>query len=280
LYPILVDFGPFSLHTYGLAMAVAFGLGIWVAMKRADRFGVGSKYAVDLSVMILIFSLVGARATYVVTHWSEFADHPLDAISPVQSSGQIGIAGLVLLGGVIAGFLTAWIYGRRHQVAFLTTTDVFVPSLALGIAIGRLGCFFNGCCFGYPSDLPWACVFPPDSLAGDVFPGLHVHPTQLYESAYMLLVFGGLLLADRRRKPLGMLTGIFLLLYGIGRFFVEMIRWYEGEMILIQSPRFTFSQLISAVMVVAGVVLMVRAKKRGVMPEAPVEPAPARRTER
>jgi phosphatidylglycerol:prolipoprotein diacylglycerol transferase len=262
VHPILINFGPFSLHTYGLAMAVAFGFGIWIAMKRAEKFGVGAKYALDLSVLILIFSLVGARVTYVATHWDEFADHPLDAISPIQHTGQIGIAGLVLLGGVIAGFATAWIYSSRKQLPFLLTTDIFVPSLALGIAIGRIGCFFNGCCFGLPSDLPWACVFPPNSLAGEIYPGVHVHPTQLYESVYMFLVFIGLMIAGRERLALGLLTGMFLMLYGIGRFFIEMLRWYESEMILIRSPRFTISQLISLGMVAVGIYLIVRSRRR------------------
>ena len=99
-------------------MAVAFGLGIWVAMKRAEARGLGGKFALDLAVLILIFSLIGARVTYVVTHWREFADHPLDAISPIQHTGQIGIAGLVLLGGVIAGFITVWVYrGASRSVS-------------------------------------------------------------------------------------------------------------------------------------------------------------------
>ncbi len=261
MHPILIDFGPFALHSYGLAMAVAFGLGIWVAMKRAEARGIGGKYALDLAVLILIFSLIGARAAYVVTHWHEFADHPLDVISPVQHTGQIGIAGLVLLGGVIAGFATAWVYSRRKQIPFLVTTDLFVPSLALGIAIGRIGCFFNGCCFGLPSDLPWACTFPSYSLAGDVFSGVHVHPTQLYETIYMLLVFAYLLLRDRKPRPRGELTGWFLLLYGVGRFLIEMLRWYESEMIMISSPRFTLSQLISAAMAVTGAALILWARK-------------------
>lgn len=241
-------------------MAVAFGLGIWIAMKRSEARGVGGKYALDLAVLILIFSLLGARATYVMTHWSEFADHPLDTISPVQHNGQIGIAGLVLLGGVIAGFATAWVYSRRRQIPFLVTSDIFVPSLALGIAIGRIGCFFNGCCFGLPSDLPWACSFPPESLAGDVYPGIHVHPTQLYETVYMLLVFAFLFWRDRKPLTKGMLTGWFLLLYGVGRFFIEMLRWYESEMVLMTSPRFTISQLISLALVLAGIILLVRSR--------------------
>ncbi len=241
-------------------MAVAFALGIWVAMKRAEAKGVGSKFAMDLSILILIFSLLGARFTYVVTHLEEFSEHPFDAISPIQHSGRIGIAGLVLLGGVIAGFATAYIYSRRKSVPFLTITDIFVPSLALGIAIGRLGCFFNGCCFGLETHLPWGIVFPSDCLAGDVLPGVAVHPTQLYEAGYMLAVFGGLLAYDKPALPMGKLTGIFLLLNGVGRYLNEQIRWYESGMVLLQTGNFrlTFSQLLSIGLVVIGIVLILR----------------------
>ncbi|HEY3293943.1 MAG TPA: prolipoprotein diacylglyceryl transferase [bacterium] len=265
MYPILFTIGPFSLHTYGLAMAVAFGLGIWIAMKRADAHGFGAKYALDLSIMILIFSLVGARFAYVVTHWDEFAQHPLDIISPVQHNGQIGIAGLVLLGGVAAAFATVYYYSRRHGHTFLSTTDLFIPSTALGIAIGRVGCFFNGCCFGEPCDAAWCVVFPKDSLAGYIFPNTPVHPTQLYETTAMLLLFGAMMFYDRHRHPEGRMTGIFLLAYGVWRFFNESLRWYENEMIVFQTDAFrlTVSQVLSAIMVVCGAYLLWRSYRKG-----------------
>jgi phosphatidylglycerol:prolipoprotein diacylglycerol transferase len=264
VHPVLFNLGPFSLHTYGLAMALAFGLGIWVTMKRAEAHGFGGKFALDLSILILIFSLVGARFLYVVTHLDEFAGHPLDMISPVQHNGQIGIAGLVLLGGVFAGFATVWVYGRRKGYSFFEVSDLFIPALALGIAIGRLGCFFNGCCFGEPTTLPWGITFPRESLAGYVFPDACIQPTQLYETVAMLILFAALMIYGRRKHPTGRITGIFLVAYGVWRFFNESLRWYESEMVLIQSPafRFTFSQLLSAAMVVWGIVLLWRARRR------------------
>ena len=259
MYPVLFTIGPFSLHTYGLAMALAFGLGIWVAMKRAEPHGFGAKNALDLSIYILIFSLVGARFTYVVTHMDEFTDHPLDMISPIQHNGQIGIAGLVLLGGVAAAFLTVYVFARRKQTPFFAITDIFIPSTALGIAIGRLGCFFNGCCFGEPTHLPWGMKFPKDSLAGSIFPDTFIQPTQLYETTAMLILFAFLLLYDKKRHPTGRVTGIFLIAYGAWRYFNESLRWYEHEMILWQTDaiRLTFSQVLSAAMVLCGIVLMV-----------------------
>jgi phosphatidylglycerol:prolipoprotein diacylglycerol transferase len=241
-------------------MALAFAAGILVAMRRAKGRGLGSQFALDLSVLILIFSLVGARATYVITHWDEYREHPLDAISPVQHTGQIGIEGLVLLGGVIAAFITIWVYARIKSKPYFAVTDLLAPPTALGIAIGRLGCFFNGCCFGLPTNLPWGVRFPAGSLAAYVFPGQCVHPTQLYETIYTLLIFAFLMLYDRRPRPTGRITGLFMVLYGLGRYFNEQLRWYESEMVLWQTASFrlTFSQAISLLMIVAGILLVVR----------------------
>lgn len=259
VHPVIIDFGPIALHSYGLAMAIAFALGIWVAMRRAKARGLGSQFAVDVSVYILIFSLVGARITYVLTHWDEYRDHPLDAISPIQHTGKIGIEGLVLLGGVAAAFLTVYFYAKRKGHRFLSVTDLLIPSTALGIAIGRLGCYFNGCCFGLATDVPWCVHFPERSLAGYVYPHQCVHPTQLYEFAYALMIFFALLAYDRKPRPTGRVTALFLMLYGVARYFNEQLRWYEHEMILVQTAgfRLTFSQLISASMIICGVLLWI-----------------------
>lgn len=270
MHPILFDFGPISLHTYGLAMALAFAAAILVAMRRAKDCGLGSQFALDLSVLILIFSLVGARATYVFTHLGEYREHPLDAISPVQHTGKIGIEGLILLGGVIAALITIWVYARRKGKPYLAVTDLLSPSAALGIAIGRLGCFFNGCCFGFPTHLPWGVRFPAGSPAACVFPEQCVHPTQLYENVYTLLIFAFLMLYDRRPRPTGRITGLFLLLYGVARFLNEQFRWYESEMVLWRGAggRFTISQAISLLMIVAGALLVAWTLRK---PRAPAE---------
>jgi phosphatidylglycerol:prolipoprotein diacylglycerol transferase len=264
LHPILFDFGPISLHSYGLAMALAFGIGIWIAIKRSPARNFSGTFALDLSVQILIWSLVGARLMYVVTHWDEFRGHLLDIISPFQQNGQIGIAGLVLLGGVAGGFAITYFYARKRGHKFFAVTDLFIPSLALGIAIGRLGCFFNGCCFGLPTHLPWGVTFPVESLAGYVFPHECIQPTQLYEMIAMLILCGGLMLFDRQPRPTGQLTGIFLLAYGLWRFFNESIRWYESDMIVFQTTalRLTVSQVVSGLMVVAGLYLLVTTWKK------------------
>ena len=262
MHPILFEIGPFSLHSYGLMMAIAFGCGIWIASYRAPKRGIESKFILDLAVLTLIFSLVGARITYVFTHLNEFRGRWLDTISPIQSDGKIGIAGLVLLGGVIAGFAAAYVITKRKKVGFLTITDILIPSLALGIGIGRIGCFLNGCCPGSPGEYGWCMVFPESSLTGSIYPQIHVHPTQLYETFAMLALFTFLLWFDRKPRPTGMLTSLFLVLYGIWRFYLEGLRWYEEGMILTTfgDMHLTLSRLISACMVVVGVFLYMKIK--------------------
>jgi phosphatidylglycerol:prolipoprotein diacylglycerol transferase len=257
MHPTLFHLGPLTVHTYGVMITVAFIVAIFVADKRAQAIGLSRNFALDISFLILIFSLACARLTYVVLHWDEFADHPWDIISPIQHNGTIGIAGLVLLGGVVGGVLTAVVYVRIKKMSLPIVLDILVPSLAIGIAIGRIGCFMNGCCFGCPTSLPWGCVFSEESLAGYIYPHTHIHPTQLYDSALMVIIFILLLRYDKRAHPQGRTFALFLMTYGIARCWVEGIRWYEPEMVagFIGPVRITFSRIVSVLLLLVGVVL-------------------------
>lgn len=251
MYPTLFEIGAFRLTTYGLTMMLAFLAGIGLAMKRAKARGIPGEFVADLSTVILVGSLVGARALYVLTHLAEFNGRWLDTVKPVQSDGTIGIAGLVLLGGVLVAIpLTAW-YTRKRGHGVLDTIDLLAPSLALGIAIGRVGCLMNGCCFGQHCDLPWAITYPVGSP-------LHalgaVHPTQVYSILANLTVMGLLLRAARRRAFPGQIFALFLLLYSPGRFIVEFLRDYEPSMIRghLGGWAVTTSQLLTLGMFIAG----------------------------
>lgn len=257
MHPTIVDFGPFALHSYGLMMTIAFIVGIWLAGRRARAARLPERFAFDISFVIIVVSLICARLTYVVTHWDEFVDHLFDIISPIQHDGSIGIAGLVLVGGVIGGVIAAYAYARAKKLPLSLVFDVLTPSLVIGIAIGRIGCFLNGCCFGFPTDLPWGCVFPENSLAGSVYPHTPVHPTQLYEMALMFILFVALLRFDRIPHPHGRTFALFLMAYGVARVWVEGLRWYEADKIAgyIGSFRLTGSQIVSALMFFAGLFL-------------------------
>ena len=274
MFPTIFEIGTFRLATYGLMMMVAFIAGIQLAARRAPAKGIKADFVHNVSTVILIASLLGARFAYVITHLSEFQGQWLNTINPFQNE-QFGIAGLVLLGGVLAAIPATWYYSRRHGHDMRTVFDLLAPSLALGIAIGRLGCLLNGCCFGHACDLPWAVHYPDSSWLHQLGA---VHPTQIYSMLANLVIMGILLKTASRVHFRGKIFALFLILYSPARFLVEFLRDYEPEMILtsLGSWNLTTSQLITFCMFLGGLSLYYKwkgnADPRPVV-EEPQEPA-------
>lgn len=264
MYPVILHIGRFQLHSYGMAMGVAFFLAIWWAIKRAPMAGVNKSFIFDLAVVVMISSLLGARLTYVVGHWDEYRNHPLDIISPIQSDGTLGIAGMVLLGGVIAAVIVGGWYLKRRKVPFWQMADVSAPPVALGIGIGRLGCFFNGCCFGHPTTGIFGVVFPSGCYASSVYPGTAVHPTQLYDAAGSFLIAVILPIFEKKwRKFPGWTASWFLVLAGLDRFIVEGYRYYDASVRFeFLSMQWTGSRIVSLVMMVLGIMTLWILSKR------------------
>lgn len=258
MHPIIIgsESSRFALHGYGLMLALSFMLGILLGMRRARKVGVDPNSIMDLSVWIVIAAIIGSRFLYVIYHLDEFRGHWLDTISPFQSSGQIGIAGLSMLGGVVLAMVVAILYLKIKKLPILKTCDILVPSVALGLFLTRIGCFLNGCCHGIPSDLPWAVTFTnPYSACANELLHVPIHPTQLYSSLAGLTIFGILLLVERFKKFDGFLFFLFLVLYGIKRFFIDMVRYYESQ-VMLGGLGITINQGISVVMFFTGVVLL------------------------
>lgn len=266
MHPILFRIGSFEIRSYGFMLALSFLFGIYVATKRAKKNGVDPNHILDLSVLIIISAIVGSRLLYVLFHLDEFRGHWLDTINPIQSNGQIGIAGLTLLGGVILSFITSFIYLRVKKLSFLKFADIVIPSVGLGIFLTRIGCYLNGCCFGLPCDTHAALcsTFPPNSAAGSHFPGTPLIPTQLYSSLYGLVIFGALLGLERWKKFDGFLFYWFLILYGLSRFIIDFFRYYENsmEIISIHGNNLSLNQGISLLFVVAGIFALTVGRKR------------------
>ena len=214
----------------------------------------------DMVVWIMVSSLLGARLTYVIFHLDEFRGRWIDVISPIQSDGTVGIAGLVVLGGVALCIPVAVWFLKKRNIPALKMLDILVPSLALGMGIGRIGCLLNGCCFGIPTDLPWGIEFPTTCLAGSAYPGQHIHPTQVYESLYGFAIMGILLLRSPHRRFTGELFFLFLVLYGIARFMNETVRHYQSSMIPLRlgSTDITVSMLATLFMIILGLLLLIR----------------------
>lgn len=246
MYPVLFQFGKLTIYTYGFFVAVGFLAGIFLAKYEAKRTGQDPETIMDLCFYILIAAVIGSRLFYVIINPAEFFETPLEIF-------KIWKGGLVYYGGFIAAMITSIIYLKRRKIFLWKTADNFALALAAGHFFGRLGCFSAGCCYGSTCDLPWAVTFThPETLAPI---GIPIHPTQLYSAAANLMIFGFLWFFRGKKKFDGQLFWLYVLLYGIIRFFIEMFR---GDF---RGPAFwallSVSQVIGITMAVVGIVMLV-----------------------
>jgi phosphatidylglycerol:prolipoprotein diacylglycerol transferase len=241
--------GPFTLHTYGVLLAIAFLAGLWVASRQARKAGMDAARITDMAVWVLIAGLVGAKLLLVAVDWRYFTGNPGQLLSIFQSGG-------VFYGGLIGGIVVAWWYIRRHQLPGWQTADVLAPGVVIGQAIGRLGCFCAGCCWGAPTTVPWAVTFTDVYAARAVGTPLDnpIHPSQLYESLAAFLILFFLLWLAPRKKFHGQVILAYVALYSTARFILEFFRgdpdrgtWFRGAL--------STSQVI-AIVLLAGVAIL------------------------
>ncbi len=216
MHPILFQYGRLTVYTYGLFIALGFFAAVWIAGREARRLGLDPRRIHDLGLVVLVAALVGARLFYVLVEWQYFAEHPLKIF-------EIWKGGLVFYGGFVVAGLATLAYVHHYRIPVWLAGDAIVPGLALGQAIGRLGCFFAGCCYGSECHLPWAVTFTdPRGLAPLNVP---LHPTQLYSALGNLLIFAVLYgVARKRLRGEGQVFGLYLVLYPAFRFVVEFFR--------------------------------------------------------
>lgn len=263
MFPVLLRLGRFEIHSYGLMLALSFLIGIYWSMHRAKKREIHRNDVMDLSLLIVVCAIIGARLLYVVTHLEEFRGRWLDTFNPFQSSGEIGIMGMTMLGGVVLALVAIIIYCHIKKINLFKLCDVMAPAFGLGIFITRIGCFLHGCCYGQACDLPWAVVFPLYSPAGSAMQGIPIHPTQLYSSLYGLIILLTLVFLDRKPRFDGFLLTVFFMMYGVARFLVDFVRFYEESVkVGLFDLSFTVNQVISILMFIAGLVLYIILKKR------------------
>ena len=266
MHPILFRLGAFEVRSYGVMLALSFLIGITIAVKRARKKNVNPDHIMDLSVLLIISAIVGSRLLYVLFHLEEFRGHWLDSFNPFQSDGTIGLGGLTVLGGVILCFISAFVYLRIKKLSFLVFADIMIPMVGLGIFLTRIGCFLNGCCYGLPCDghSHFCVTFPYNSPAGSMFPNTPLVPAQLYSSLYGLFILAALLLVERWQKFDGFLFYIFLILYGVSRFTIDMFRYYENSMVIFKlfNHGISLNQVISLIFIVIGLVMLVLGYRR------------------
>ena len=251
MHPILIGWGPFTVRTYGALVALAFVLGVGLLRWLGRERRIPDVFLLDLATVLVVSGLVGARVLYVLLNGNFFLMHPLDIF-------KIWQGGLVFYGGFLAAAAVGVWFVRKRGMPLGTVADLLAPGLALGQAIGRLGCFAAGCCYGRPTTLPWAVRFMnPESLAPL---GVGLHPTQLYESAgdFAIAILLTLLVRANRLRA-GSVFWIYVVSYGILRYGVELVRGDDrGAVVAGLYP----SQWIAVVAVVVAVVALATLKRK------------------
>lgn len=245
MIPVLFQLGPITIHSFGFTLALGFLIIAWILGKEFNRIGYSSDAAWSVVLGAMIGGVLGAKLYYLADHWS---DTRLDPLGTVFSG-----AGLTYYGGLIGGALGVLWAAHRHKIPYFTLADTCSPFIALGYAIGRLGCLLNGDDYGRVTDAPWGMSFPQGSP-----PTLEtVHPTQIYEAAAAFIIFG--FLWNRRklwsRRP-GTIWGSYLILAGLERFIVEYYRTNTPVALSL-----TVAQWISVGLVVFGLFTLARPGK-------------------
>lgn len=226
MLPRLFHVGNFSLPTYGLLVSTGVLLGLWVSVRNSEKQGINGEDAWNLGILVVLAGIVGAKVLYILVEWGYYAAHPSDifSVNTLQSGG-------VFSGGLIAALLMAAWFMRRNHMPALATCDAFGPGLALGHAIGRVGCFAAGCCYGKETHHFWGVTFTnpiAHQWVGTPL-GVPLEPTQLFEAAVELANFFFLMWLFRRKSFDGQVFGSFLVLYGTARFFLEYLRDDPGR---------------------------------------------------
>jgi phosphatidylglycerol---prolipoprotein diacylglyceryl transferase len=207
MHPIICTIGPLQVYSYGLMLALAFFVCSTLAVRQCRRLGISGVLIYNMLFYAFCFGIIGARLLYVLQHAAYYLDSPGEII-------MLQHGGLSWFGGLIFGVFTALFYMKRNKLGWLLTLDAIIPYIALGQAIGRIGCLLNGCCYGKVSQ------------AGFYFPALEQTriPTQLYSSLIMLVVYVLLRFLQERPHPTGRIFFIYLCLYGLKRFIIEFWR--------------------------------------------------------
>ena len=219
MHPVLFKIGPYSVYSYGAMLALAFLVCSFLAKRRAASIGMDGEKILDLTILLIMSGVIGGRIMFVILDLEYFKTRPLDIF-------KLWEGGLVWYGGLILAVISGAVFLRIYRMPILKTADLMMPYVALGQAIGRIGCFLNGCCYGKTPALP----------------------TQLFESAAMFIVY----LILRRRVPSnGRTFFLYLILYSVFRFFNEFIR--GDNMLAVMG--LTFSQFISVIIFTAAAIL-------------------------
>lgn len=251
MHPVLFKVFGFEIRSWGVLLVIGALVGMWMAARRARRFGIDPGGTVDMAWLLLIAGVIGGRLGWVLQDLPYYMERPIEIF-------HLRAGGMTSYGGVAGAAIALAFWCRRAGVPFLVALDwLAAPGLVVN-AIGRIGCFLNGCCYGGACDLPWAVTVHPEG-GGAAYLG---HPAQLYDTALSLLGAVLLLWYERRLPeplPKGRLTALFLIAYGGSRVVLELFRAGASS-----GSSFGWSVpdglLIAALLIVGGLVMLARSR--------------------
>lgn len=248
---ILFNIGPVQVHGYGLMIGIGIVAAMLLILLRAKGAGLNPDKAWKIVMWSTIVGFAGGKVMYMIVEHEQLFRDPLSVI---------GSSGFVVYGGIIGGLLFCFWYCKKSGVSFLKYIDLFLPGLSVGQGFGRLGCLLAGCCYGREAHAhEWGIIFPSGCMAPA---GVELIPTQVYSSIGNFAIAAVLIIVDyatrRRERTPGMLLGLYLLLYGVGRFVIEIFRNdVRGSVGALST-----SQFISIFMVGAAIVIFILLKVR------------------
>lgn len=253
MFPILLKIGSFPVHSYGFFIAVGFLLCVWVSKREAQRIGLPGEKIVDLGFWSLLVGMVGARVLYVLTLWPQFAQHPIEAL-------YVWEGGLVFFGGPLSCIPFFFWYTKRNNFPRWQVLDIGAQAVPLAHAFGRIGCLSVGCCHGKATGGEWGIKLYSELVERDLR-GVFIHPTQIYESVALILLFFALRRLRLRKKFDGQIACVYLIAYSIIRSVIEVFR---GDSIrgFVLPDLISTSQFISILVILATIALYLKLKTR------------------
>jgi len=258
MHPVLIEIpllGGVKIHSYGLMMALGFLAALaWIRFQ-SRREGLSVKRMTDFAFLLIVMAVVGSRVAFILVEWRYYLEHP-GAIFRVWEGG------LVFFGGLIACLMTAWVYLRKHQLNFWKVGDVFMPGVALGHGLGRVGCFFAGCCHGRGCDPhAWYALIFPGGVGSLAPEGIPLYPTQLMEAGTEFLTFLFLAWRSQKKGFDGQILLLYLIIYSVFRIIIESFRG-DVERGTFFSGALSTSQLIGVILIIFAVLVLLFRKGR------------------
>lgn len=254
MLPILFHIGKLTIYSYGVLAAAGFLTGLLLAYHRAPRFGLDRNKIWNLVIYGILIALAISKIWLILSAWDYYSANPgeIFSMATFQSAGTF-------YGGLLGALIWTAVYAHFQKMPLLPVLDLTAAPVALGHAIGRLGCFAAGCCYGKPTSLDWGVTFTnplSEKISGTPL-GVSLHPTQLYESAAEFLNFGLLTWLGSKRRLSGQIIGAYFVLYGIERGTIEFFRGDPGRTLMFHD-RVSLMQIVSVALIVAGAYLWMR----------------------